>query len=301
MAVVSWNTPTKRPRRGLLTHWLAGLQPGRQGLRAAAAVRAGNCSAKCAQQQQQLSNGLQENSALQDSLDLDRQVLSRVPVWVEEGALRLPPVSSTPLLMVGPGTGVAPFRSFCWHRAAVRQLQDQQQRQEDWQSVSAASNSMLFFGCRTPTADFYYEHEWLQLMQQGALHEQHGLVVAFSRHQPQPDQQQLLKVLQKSQELHRQGPADSPVVQYVNGPTAPSSGKVYVTHKLHQHGAEVWQLLSEHGAWVYVSGSAEKMPANVVSAFEEIAMVQGGLSAAAAAKFVRQLELTGRYHVEAWS
>jgi sulfite reductase alpha subunit-like flavoprotein len=63
----------------------------------------------------------------------------------------------------------------------------------------------------------------------------------------------------------------------------------------------VWKLLAEQGAWVYVSGSAEKMPAAVVSALEDVAEQHGGLSREAAAKYIRQLELTGRYHVEAWS
>lgn len=43
----------------------------------------------------------------------------RLPVWVERGALRLPPSPHIPLLMVGPGTGVAPFRSFLQQRQAA--------------------------------------------------------------------------------------------------------------------------------------------------------------------------------------
>ena len=42
-----------------------------------------------------------------------------VPVWAERGALRLPPTPATPLIMVGPGTGVAPFRAFLQERAAA--------------------------------------------------------------------------------------------------------------------------------------------------------------------------------------
>jgi sulfite reductase alpha subunit-like flavoprotein len=52
---------------------------------------------------------------------------------------------------------------------------------------------------------------------------------------------------------------------------------------------------------VYVSGLAEKMPAGVAAALEDVAFAHGGLSRDDAAKFVRQLELSGRYHVEAWS
>lgn len=40
----------------------------------------------------------------------------RVPVWVERGAIRLPPDPAAPLILVGPGTGVAPFRAFLQHR-----------------------------------------------------------------------------------------------------------------------------------------------------------------------------------------
>lgn len=79
------------------------------------------------------------------------------------------------------------------------------------------------------------------------------------------------------------------------------SAQVYVTHKLRAQGDRVWQLLAHGGAAVFVSGSAKQMPANVVSALEDIACQQGGLGKEEAAKWVRQLELTGRYCVEAWS
>ena len=42
----------------------------------------------------------------------------RVPVWVQTGVLRLPADPTLPLLLVGPGTGVAPFRSFVEDRQA---------------------------------------------------------------------------------------------------------------------------------------------------------------------------------------
>jgi sulfite reductase alpha subunit-like flavoprotein len=235
----------------------------------------------------------------------------QVPVWVDRGAFRLPPDESTPLLMVGPGTGVAPFRSFCWQRAALRQLQQQQQGQIAAEAGAApssdsSSSGCLFFGCRSPDADFYYEEEWWPIMQTGALHQQHGLVAAFSRHSPQPTQPELLQMLQRAAETSQQQDSGQQELQQqpLKQPTAASvssSSRVYVTHKLREHGAAVWKLLSEQGGWVYVSGSAEKMPAGVVSALEDVAATHGGLSTEAAAKFVRQLELTGRYHVEAWS
>lgn len=80
-----------------------------------------------------------------------------------------------------------------------------------------------------------------------------------------------------------------------DGPT-----KVYVQHRIREHAAEVWAAL-QAGAYVYVAGSADKMPAAVAAAIEEAVAQQGGLSRDEAAAYMRRLELGGRYQVEAWS
>lgn len=54
------------------------------------------------------------------------------------------------------------------------------------------------------------------------------------------------------------------------------------------------------GAYVYVSGSANKMPLDVMAAFED-AIVSAGLERQAAKQYLRDMELRGRYCVEAWS
>jgi hypothetical protein len=43
---------------------------------------------------------------------------ARVPVWTQAGVLRLPADPAVPLLLIGPGTGIAPFRSFVQDRQA---------------------------------------------------------------------------------------------------------------------------------------------------------------------------------------
>ena len=66
--------------------------------------------------------------------------------------------------MVGPGTGIAPFRSFVQER----------------ENTDAQGKSWLFFGDRTFTQDFLYQVEWQKYLKSGALTK---LDVAFSRDQ----------------------------------------------------------------------------------------------------------------------
>ena len=95
----------------------------------------------------------------------DRAAGAEVPIYVQRSPHFRPPKQlETPMIMVGPGTGVAPFRGF---------LQDRQ-------AAGAKGRNWLFFGEQRANFDFYYRDEFDVLRQHGYLHR---LDTAFSRDQ----------------------------------------------------------------------------------------------------------------------
>ena len=89
----------------------------------------------------------------------------KVRVFVEHNDnFRLPASDDTPVIMIGPGTGVAPFRAFMQEREAR----------------DATGDNWMFFGDQTFTQDFLYQVEWQNYLKSGLLTK---MDVAFSRDQ----------------------------------------------------------------------------------------------------------------------
>jgi sulfite reductase (NADPH) flavoprotein alpha-component len=113
------------------------------------------------------SHGRQRKGVTSTWLADRRKVGDRISVYVKRNRhFRLPKDTTRPIIMIGAGTGVAPYRAFVEERA----------------ETDTSSPSWLFFGARNYTNDFLYQLEWQEHLQSRAL----GRIdVAFSRDQPE--------------------------------------------------------------------------------------------------------------------
>lgn len=107
-----------------------------------------------------------------------------VPIFIEQNPnFRLPEDNKTPIIMVGAGTGVAPYRSFVEHR----------------QELGNSGKSWLFFGNRFFQSEFLYQLEWQSFLKEGSLSK---LDVAFSRDGSEKSYVQH-KILKNSKEVYQ--------------------------------------------------------------------------------------------------
>ncbi len=151
-------------------------------------------------------------------------------------SFKLPENGDAPVVMVGPGTGVAPFRAFIEERRAT----------------GAKGENWLFFGDQRAQSDFLYQNELEDHFRAGALSR---LDTAFSRDQAE---------------------------------------KVYVQDRMIEHGAELFAWL-ERGAYFYVCGDASRMAKDVDAALHAIVETHGGMDAAGAEGYVKELKASKRY------
>lgn len=100
---------------------------------------------------------------------LNGEPLPRVPIFIRKSQFRLPAKTETPVIMVGPGTGLAPFRGF---------IQERDFNKKDGKDIG---QTILYFGCRKRAEDYIYEEELEDYAQRDTI----KLRAAFSRDQPQ--------------------------------------------------------------------------------------------------------------------
>jgi len=168
----------------------------------------------------------------------DRVALNQgaVPVFVSDSHFGVPEDKAKDIIMVGPGTGVAPFRAFLQERIAT----------------NATGRNWLFFGDQHRATDYLYEEEWTKWQAEGKLARAD---LAFSR-------DQILKV--------------------------------YVQDRMRENAAELWAWI-KNGAHFYVCGDAKRMAKDVDVALHDVIAQQGGMEAAAAVDYVKQMKKDKRY------
>jgi len=111
------------------------------------------------------SNGRRQRKGVSSTFLADRAGDVSVPVFVQKSAhFRLPHSGDAPMIMVGPGTGVAPFRGFLHERLAR----------------GDTGRNWLFFGEQHAATDYYYGDELDDMRRKGLLNR---LDLAFSRDQ----------------------------------------------------------------------------------------------------------------------
>ncbi len=151
------------------------------------------------------------------------------------------PAENKDIIMVGPGTGIAAFRSFLAERDAT----------------GATGRNWLFFGEQHFASDFLYQTEIQNWFDTGVLNK---VNLAFSRDQKE---------------------------------------KIYVQHKMLQHGAELYEWLNA-GASFFVCGKKHPMSNDVENTLLQIIEQYGNKTSDEAKKYVAHLEEEGRYEKDVY-
>lgn len=188
-----------------------------------------------------------------------------VPCFVKNApSFRLPNQKSA-MLMVGAGSGIAPFRSFWQQREEEMRLSGDLVEtiadEPDGTSDSDSDNEntpygkmVLLFGCRQSSIDNIFSHETTALLRKGVLQE---VITAFSR---QPGQK-----------------------------------KVYVQDAIVQERALIYKILVKKAGHMYVCGDAV-MADGVRTAVKLAIELEGGMAHKEAENIFQKLQGEGRYH-----
>ncbi|KAI0061648.1 NADPH-dependent cytochrome P450 oxidoreductase [Artomyces pyxidatus] len=187
----------------------------------------------------------------------------KVPIHVRRSTFRLPTNPKSPIIMIGPGTGVAPFRGFVQERVALARRTIEKNGPDalaDWGRLS------LFYGCRRSDEDFLYKEEWPKYTEE--LQGKFQLHTAFSREPPYK----------------------------------PDGGKIYVQDLIWQDRAQVADAILNGKGYVYICGDAKNMSKSVEETLARIlGEAKGGSAEVEGAAELKLLKERSRLMLDVWS
>lgn len=114
----------------------------------------------------------------------------KLPVHVRRSNFKLPSNPATPVILIGPGTGIAPMRAFVRERVARKKAAD-----------VTVGRTLVFYGCRREDEDFLYRDEWPEYAR--ALGDGFEFEVAFSRQDPNKKVYVQQKLLERSSDISK--------------------------------------------------------------------------------------------------
>jgi len=186
----------------------------------------------------------------------------KIPVHVRRSTFRLPTNPKSPVIMVGPGTGVAPFRGFIQERVALARRTLEKNGDDalaDWGQIS------LFYGCRKSTEDFLYKDEWPQYTAE--LKGKFTMHCAFSREPPYK----------------------------------PDGGKIYVQDLIWDDRKNIADAILNGKGYVYICGDAKAMSKAVEEVLARILGEAKGGSEAEGAAEIKLMKERSRLMLDVWS
>nr|QNG40941.1 nitric oxide synthase [Placozoa sp. H4] len=200
-----------------------------------------------------------------------------VPCFIRAAnGFHLPEDHSTPVIMIGPGTGIAPFRSFWQQRMSDKNKEANtifsNTKEHENAEISNANDTppltptgneglvtrfgkmVLFFGCRESTKDDIYKKEIEECLNNGVLDE---VYKAYSRELNQPKQ--------------------------------------YVQDLMKEHGGDLLHMILDGDGHIYVCGDVS-MAADVFRTLQNLLIDYGLFNQEDAIEYVKNMKETGRYH-----
>ncbi|CAH1764544.1 4166_t:CDS:2 [Entrophospora sp. SA101] len=188
----------------------------------------------------------------------------RIPIFIKPNTnqFAVPSDISKPVIMIGPGTGVAPFVGFLQHREQILSVNPKEVGKNN--NDILVGDMWLFYGCRNKEIDFIYRKELEGFLERGILKE---LLVSESR---------------------------------VAGAGIDGKPK-YVQDLIRKYGNDLYDLLDKKNAMIFICGDAKGMSKDVNDALVDILIEHGKMDRPEAIKLLQKWMSEKRYLRDLWA